>query len=264
MRILLVDDEPLALKRLKVALASVPDVEVIDTAEDGAEAVDKIVALRPDLVMLDVQMPGISGIDVAERLAGESWRPDVVFVTAFQHFAIEAFGVDATDYLLKPVSFDRLQIAIERVRRRQSLSAAARGSAGAVVERPDGIDFGAAGEGPGYCAGIWVPTSKGSVRVPAETIDRIESARDYVLIYTPVKSYILRASMNELEQRLDPALMMRIHRSHIVRIGAVVGMERPGKGTLRLVLSDGANLQVGPNYLDQVIAKLRERDWVSR
>lgn len=261
MRILLVDDEPLALQRLHLALATVPDTEVVGMAADGAEAVDKIAELRPDLVMLDVQMPGLSGVEVAAALADAPWRPDVVFVTAFDHFAIEAFAVDATDYLLKPVTFDRLRMAIERVRRRQALNGQQTVADKDVINRSRDDGFDDPDQEPGYCAGIWVPVSKGSVRVPVDIIDRIEAARDYVLINTPIKTYILRAKMNELEQRLDPASMMRIHRSHIVRIDAVVGVEKPGKGTMRLVLSDGANLQVGPNYQVPVVDRLGQRDW---
>jgi two-component system, LytTR family, response regulator len=255
MRILLVDDEPLAIERLQVALVAVPDAEVVGTASHGSEAVEKIATLRPDLVMLDVQMPGLSGIEVAEALTSAKWRPDVVFVTAFDHFAIEAFGVDATDYLLKPVSFDRLRIAVERVRRRQQLIATTPSQAGGRV----GPDRGSEVSGARYPTGLWVPCPKGSVWVPVETIDRIESSRDYVLINTSVKSYIMRAKMSDLERRIDPAIMMRVHRSHIVRLRSVVGIERPGRGSLRLLLADGTNLQVGPNYHEQVVTKLRDR-----
>lgn len=108
-----------------------------------------------------------------------------------------------------------------------------------------------------YDQGIWVPGRQGAVLVPVSMIDWIEAARDYVLLNTSLKSHILRARMNDIEQRLDPALMLRIHRSHIVRIGAVVGVERPGKGALRVVLSDGAVLQVGPNYQANVEAVLK-------
>jgi len=261
MRILLVDDEPLALERLEVAIAAIPDTHIVGTASDGIEAREKIAALRPDLAILDIQMPGLSGMEVAqsleERADRAAERPDIVFVTAFNRFAIEAFGVEATDYLLKPVSFDRLQIAIERVRRRRALMGADRRAA-ALAETVAALREESPEEPvPGdYADGIWVPGRQGSVRVPVATIDGIEAARDYSLLNTPTKSYILRAKMNDLEQRLDPRLMIRIHRSHIVRIDAVVGTERPGKGVLRLVMNDGANLQVGPNYQDRVVAAL--------
>jgi two-component system, LytTR family, response regulator len=258
MRILLVDDEPLAIERMRVALATVPEVEVVGAAADGIEAGEAIAALKPELVLLDVQMPGLSGMELAQTLAKAPDRPEIIFVTAFNRFAIEAFEVEAVDYLLKPVGFDRLRIAIERVRRRQALRDAD-GRAeelGAVVAALRDDQAAEPERKEPYDSGIWVPCRQGSVRVPVESIDRIEAARDYVLLNTPIKSYIMRAKMNELERRLDPAIMVRVHRSHMVRIGAVTGTERPGKGSLRLLLSDGANLQVGPIYQEQVVRAL--------
>jgi len=254
MRILLVDDEPLALERLEVALASVPDVELVGTASDGLEARDKIAALNPDLAILDIQMPELSGMELAQSLPGLPQRPDIIFVTAFDRFAIEAFGVEATDYLLKPVSFDRLRIAIERVRRRRAIAEVEQRSAELAMTVED-----RRGNKPadGYDEGIWVPGRQGAVRVPVVAIDRIEAARDYTLLNTPTRSYMLRAKMSDLEQRLDPRIMVRVHRSHIVRIDAVVGIERPGRGVLRLLMNDGARLQVGPNYQANVVAALR-------
>jgi len=245
MRILLVDDEPLALERLEVAVAQIADAQVVGMATDGAEACAQIAALQPDLVLLDIQMPELSGMEVAQSLPGLPQRPDIIFVTAFDRFAIEAFGVEATDYLLKPVSFERLRIAVERVRRRRAMAEAEHPAIrlpGTEVEPAPGR----------YDEGIWVPGRQGAVRVPVATIDRIEAARDYVLLNTPTRSHLLRAKMNELAERLDPRLMIRIHRSHIVRIDAVTGIERPGKGVLRLLMTDGASLQVGPNYQGQV------------
>lgn len=260
MRTLLVDDEPLALDRLAAGLAGIEGVELVGTAADGIEARERIAALKPELVILDIQMPGLSGMELAQSLADGPDRPDVVFVTAFNRFAIEAFEVEAIDYLLKPVSFDRLRLAVDRVRRRRALIDADGRAAelGAVVAALR-ADAGEAlpKEGEPYESAIWVPGRQGSVRVPVAMIDRIEAARDYVLLNTPIKSYILRAKMNELERRIDPRQMVRIHRSHMVRIAAVVGVERPGKGALRVVLEDGANLQVGPNYHDQVVQALR-------
>ncbi|MBS0283144.1 MAG: response regulator transcription factor [Proteobacteria bacterium] len=251
MRILLVDDEPLAIERMRVALAGVADAEVVGCAGDGEEAGRRIAALDPDLVLLDIQMPGLTGMDLARRLADAPSRPELVFVTAFNDFAIEAFDVEAVDYLLKPVSFDRLRMAIDRVRRRRALL-----ESGVVQEGAGGRPVAVDDDG-GYDDGIWVPGRQGAVRVPIETIDRIEAARDYVLLNTPVRSYILRARMSEIERRIDPRHMVRIHRSHMVRIDSVVGVERPGKGALRLLLNDGANLQVGPNYQPQVVRALR-------
>jgi len=252
-RVLLVDDEPLALERLQVAMKSIPETEIVGTAADGIEACKKIALLKPDAAILDIQMPGLSGVELAQSISGQT-KPDIIFLTAFNDFAIEAFEVEATDYLLKPVTFDRLRLAIERVRRRV-LSAADRRSNSAAPASADALPIGASVNG--YDQGIWVPSRAGAVRVPIATIDRMEAARDYILLYSETKSHILRAKMNELEQRLDPTVMIRVHRSHIVRISAVAGIERPGKGALRLLLNDGATLQVGPNYLERVVAALR-------
>lgn len=247
MRVLLVDDEPLALDRLKVGFEEIEDVVVAGIACDGIEAAEQIRALEPDLVILDIQMPGRSGMDVARALRPGENRPEIIFVTAFDRFATDAFDVEAADYLLKPVAFDRLKLGVERARRRRALrDMEARATPPAV----------AAAESP-YDQGIWVPGRQGAVLVPVPTIDWIEAARDYVLLNTAIKSHILRARMNDIEKRLDPATMLRVHRSHIVRIGAVVGVERPGKGVLRVVLSDGAVLQVGPSYQDFVEAALK-------
>lgn len=257
MRILLVDDEPLALERLSFALRAIPDVEIVGTASDGFQAREKIAALKPDLAILDIQMPGLSGIDLAQALADTARPPEIMFVTAFNRFALDAFNVEAVDYLLKPVSFDRLRIGIERVRRRLSmLDAEGRAAELETIV----IDLRADGEPQpvrgAYDSGIWVPGRQGSVRVPIDSIDRIEAARDYVLLNTPYKSYIMRAKMNEIEQRIDPSVIIRVHRSHMVRIAAVTEVERPGKGMLRLLLNDGTRLQVGPNYQDQVVRSL--------
>lgn len=249
MRVLLVDDEPLALDRLKVGFERITDVVVAGTACDGIEAAEQIRTLEPDLVILDIQMPGQSGMDIARALQPGGNRPEIIFVTAFDRFATDAFEVEAADYLLKPVAFDRLKLGVERARRRRALrDMEARTTPAAATPAPV--------ESP-HDQGIWVPGRQGAVLVPVSTIDWIEAARDYVLLNTPLKSHILRARMNDIEKRLDPGVMLRVHRSHIVRIGAVVGVERPGKGALRVVLSDGAVLQVGPNYQDAVEAALK-------
>ncbi|MET0240987.1 MAG: LytTR family DNA-binding domain-containing protein [Sphingobium sp.] len=264
MRILVVDDEPLALDRLRAAILPIEGIERVDTARDGDEALERIAEMRPDLVILDVQMPGQSGIDVARVLAASDDPPDIIFVTAFDRYATEAFEVEAVDYLLKPVSFDRLRLAIQRARRRGALrDAQGRAAELDMVVRALRADARAplveqaAGTRPVYENGIWVPCKRGAIRVAVESIDWIEAARDYVLLNTPVKSHIMRATMNEIEAMLDPALLLRIHRSYIVRLGAVVRVERPGKGALRLLLSDGANLQVGPSYHGTVLEALQ-------
>jgi DNA-binding LytR/AlgR family response regulator len=252
MRVLLVDDEPLALERLKVGFAEIEGTEVVGTAADGEEAGERIRALTPDLVVLDVQMPGVDGMTLAAALTGED-KPEVVFVTAYQHYAPEAFDVEAADYLLKPVRFDRLARAVERARTRREARAA--------VERLGEIEALAAPPaetaGPAYDAEIWAPTNKGLVRVPVSSIIWIEAAGDYALLHTEQRSYMIRTTMSALQKRLDPAALTRVHRSAFVRLSAVSTVQRLGKGLIALALNDGAVVHVGPNYTNAVLGVLR-------
>lgn len=257
LRVLLVDDEPLALERLRFAFKQIPAADVVGSAADGAEALEKIRELHPDLVILDVQMPGLTGMGVAAALAEER-RPELIFVTAFDHYASEAFDVEATDYLLKPVRFERLRLAVDRARRRRALREASDRNA----ELEDVVDAlrkevrQAAPATRRYDAELWAPGRQGQVRISLQQIDWIEAARDYVLLHTPVRSHILRTTMAALEERLDPAILLRVHRSAFVRLGAVAAVERPGKAQVSVRLADGTQVQVGPNYVDQLIKSL--------
>lgn len=244
MRILLVDDEPAALERLAALLSQAPDVSVVGTARNGREAAQAIADLHPDLVLLDIQMPEASGLAVAAALPPED-RPEIIFVTAFELYAADAFEVEAADYLLKPVRFDRLRQAIERARRRQSqrtaLARAADALAAPADEDPDGF---------------WVQVRTGFVRVPLGDIDWIEAAKDYVLLHTATRSHIHRATMNALERKLNPAELTRVHRSAFVRPARVAEVKRLGKGLISLVLQDGVNVAVGPSYVNAVTERL--------
>ncbi len=244
MRLLLVDDEPAALERLTALLTQVPDIEVVGVARNGTEAAEAIETLRPDLVLLDIQMPGRSGLAVAGSLPLED-RPEIVFVTAFELYAADAFEVEAADYLLKPVRFDRLRQAIERARRRQALRAAA---ARADVAPADPAD-----EDPD---GFWVQVRTGYVRVALAEIDWIEAAKDYVLLHTATRSHIHRATMNALERKLPASELIRVHRSAFVRPTRVKEVQRLGKGLISLVLEDGVNVAVGPSYVNAVTERL--------
>ena len=245
LRTILVDDEPLALERLQVFFHDIPGVEIVGTASDGRDAADAIARLKPDLAILDIQMPEQSGLRVAAGLPAED-RPEIVFVTAFEQYAPDAFEVEAADYLLKPVRFDRLWQAVERAKRRKYLRAMA-GKAEAMA---------GPGAPPAHEDGIWVPTRNGSVFVPTETIDWVEAQRDYVMLHTATRSHIVRNSMRALEDKLDPAQLMRVHRSAFARPGNVVEVQRMGRTINALVLRDGAIVQVGPNYAKAVAERL--------
>ena len=237
LRILLVDDETLALDRLEMLLLRLGETDVVGRASDGADALDRIAALGPDLVLLDIEMPGLGGLGVAAAIA-DGARPEIVFVTAHDHHAPAAFDVDAADYLLKPVDPDRLARALDRARLRR----------GARPAGPPRADAGDAGD---TADDLWVPDRSGHRRVPVATIDWIEAARDYVLLHTAERSHMLRITMTDLERRLAGSALVRVHRSAFVRPDRVARIGRTGRSAI-LVLTDGTQVQVGPSYLDRI------------
>lgn len=242
LRVLLVDDEPLALRRLETLFGDIDGVDVVGSASTGEEAEQKIAAVKPDLVMLDISMPRKSGIRVAADLVADP-RPEIVFVTAFEQYAPDAFEVDAADYLLKPVRFDRLRQAVERARRRRTMRDAAERLANSVPA--DARDD-----------AIWIQVAGGNLRLPVAQIEWIEAARDYVLLHTSTRSHIHRISMTALERLLDPAQLMRVHRSTFIRPALVKAVQRLGKGLIALEMEDGAVVQVGPSYVRAVLDRL--------
>lgn len=244
LRVLIVDDEPLALERLKVAFRDIEGAVLVGEAEDGEVAAERIAELRPDLVLLDVQMPGLDGMSLAASLPARD-RPEIVFVTAFNQYAPDAFDVEAADYLMKPVRFDRLKIAVERARRRREARATL-----AAVETPQPSNSAFERE-------IWAPTVRGLARVPVENIVWIEAAGDYAMLHTETRSYMIRATMSGLQGRLDPAELARVHRSAFVRLALVQTVKRLGKGLIALVLPDGSEVHVGPNYTQDVLTALK-------
>jgi DNA-binding LytR/AlgR family response regulator len=244
MRVLLVDDEPLALDRLRTFFGDIDEVDVVGEARDGNEALERIRELTPDLVIMDVQMPGRNGLRAAAGIDIEP-RPELVFVTAHEHYAPDAFEVDAADYLLKPVRFDRLRQAIDRARRRQSMRS------NAALEQKLSAEVAAMKTGEMADDGFWVPERNGQRRVPIESIDWIEAARDYVLLHTQLRSHLLRITMTALEERLAGSPLLRVHRSAFVRPDRVTEV-RKGHRSMSLVLADGAEVQVGPSYVAAV------------
>ncbi|MEI4508883.1 LytTR family DNA-binding domain-containing protein [Sphingopyxis sp. CCNWLW253] len=244
MRVLLVDDEPPAIERLAAFFANIPGTEVVGTAVNGIEAQAAIERLHPDLVMLDIQMPEMGGLALAGTLPLDE-RPEIVFVTAFEQFAPDAFEVEAADYLLKPVRLDRLRQAVERAKRRQT----GRRAALLAVAPTAASEFDDA---------IWVPMREGQTRVPVASIDWIEAAGDYAMLHTSLRSHLLRTTMSALEKRIDPAELMRVHRSAFVRLARVTEIRRVDKWLVTLVLGDGAEVAVGPNYAKAVTTALSD------
>jgi two-component system response regulator AlgR len=234
-----VDDEPLAVERLQVICARLEGVSVIGTASDGQAALRLIEALAPDLVLLDLTMPETDGLTVARKLATQPSPPAVIFVTAHDEFAVEAFDLEAVDYVLKPVSPDRLQRAIHRVgtRRVQPVGQA-------VQESP-------------WLSEFWVPHRSELVRIAASDVERIDAERDYVRLHVggqagAGQSFLLLQTITGLEERLDPEMFIRIHRSCILRRDRIIGLRHEGLGVWSAETADGAALRIGRTYLPQV------------
>lgn len=246
LRTVIVDDEPLALRRLEIALNEIPGVEVCGRARDGDEALKVISEVRPDLAFLDIRMPTQSGIDLAAAL-GEAGAPAVIFVTAYGRYAAEAFDLAAVDYLLKPFEFERLRKAVERARKSLEAKEASVRLAelkeviSALREEADPVH-------PRYESELWINERGVRVRLPIEAIEWFEAERDYVRINTAERSYLVRTSIRSLTERLDPAVFTRVHRSFLVRLKEVTRIVRRGAGTMVLVLASGREIPIGRRY----------------
>lgn len=236
-RTMIVDDEPLAVERLQMLCAREPRIALVGTATDGEAALRLIEGLKPDLVMLDIAMPLLDGIGVARAVGRMGIRPAVIFVTAFEGFAVEAFDLAAVDYLLKPVAHDRLTRAIDRV------EVALRNQSPADASAPP------AAPAPEWAEEFWVPHRSELIRIAADQIDRIEAERDYMRLHVGKHSYLLHQTISSLEERLDPQMFVRLHRSHIVRRDHIARLRHDGSGVWFAVLADGADIRIGRTFL---------------
>ena len=241
LRLLIVDDEPQALRRLEQCLAGLPDVEVVGSARDGDAAVDEARRLKPDLIILDVEMPGRSGIAVASML-NPADGAEIIIHSGFDRYAASAFEVEALDYLVKPLRPERLRQALTRARRRR-----AERSAHTCLHEA---------ERHAERAVVTVPDRNGGYDVPVSDLLWVEAARDYALLHTGTRSHILRATMAELAERL-PEGFLRVHRSVIVSLARVRRWGLPTRGVHSLILSDGTEVGVGPSYVAEARIALR-------
>jgi len=237
LRTLIVDDEPLAVERIQVICAEIETINVVGTASDGAAAIRLAEALKPDLILLDMTMPELDGLGVARELAKVEQRPAVIFVTAHDHFAVEAFDLEAIDYVLKPVAADRLSRAIDRALSRQG-------------EQHDTDSQ--------WLSELWVPHRSELLRIAVSEVHRIDAERDYVRLHvgTPEasQSYLLLQTIAGLEARLDPSAFIRIHRSTILRRDNIRGLRHDGLGVWSAELQNGDALRIGRTYLSKVKA----------
>jgi two-component system, LytTR family, response regulator len=256
---ILVDDEKLAIQGLEIRLKKFDDIEIVDTCNNGREAIRKIKTLKPDLVFLDIQMPGFDGFSVVQGVM-EIEPPLFIFVTAYADHAVRAFEASAIDYLVKPVEEDRLADAIDRVRKRLSEKRGAE-----EIEKlktvlsevaPDAMADIENEEEPAaasrYEKLINVKDRGQIFRVDVDTIERIDAAGDYMCIYTADNSLILRETMKDLEKRLDPRHFQRVHRSTIVNLSQVREVKPHTNGECFLILGSGAQVKVSRSYRDVV------------
>jgi two-component system LytT family response regulator len=262
-RVLIADDEPLARQRLEDLVRDLPRAEVAGTAADGDEAVEAIRRLRPDLVFLDVQMPGKTGVEVVREVGAEN-MPVTIFVTAYDHFALQAFELAAVDYLLKPYDDERFEQAFERARRMVELA-----EVGRLTERlvallgsrpPAPADAPEATPPPPPSPappGGWlerIPVEmRGQVRVvPVEEIDYVTASGPYAELHTAERGFVIRERMQALEERLDPARFLRVHRSVIVRLDRIDALLRGGGGDYAVRLKSGVKLRVSRTRVEEL------------
>jgi len=260
LRALVVDDEPLARERLRDLLHEVPDVQVAAEAEDGPEAVEAIDEHRPDLVFLDVQMPGMSGIDVISEV-GREQMPVTIFVTAYDQYAIKAFDLAAVDYLLKPFDDARFEQALERARERLSdrnTEAISRRLLDLLQERdPSLLEEAAEDErDEDYLERIAVQ-GRGKARiVSVDDLTHITADGSYAELHTGDGDYVIRERMKTLAARLNPQEFVRVHRSAIVRLDEVEEILRGGGGDYAVRLRDGTRVSVSRGRIDELQERL--------
>jgi two-component system, LytTR family, response regulator len=252
MRVLLVDDEPLANAGLRTLLVTHSDVEIVGEASGGSEAIRAIHDLRPDLVFLDVQMPQVDGFAVLRAVGAEA-MPAVIFVTAYDEFAVRAFEVSALDYLVKPVAADRFHQALERARR-----ALAQARDGTLVERVRSLLEMQPAQAPstGYASRLFVRIGARDVLLPVADIDWIEADDYCAIVHARGARHVIRETLGALAKRLDPDTFERIHRSAIVNVSRVRELRRQGLGGLRVVLADGTTIPVSRNRRAAFTARL--------
>jgi len=259
---LLVDDEPLARRGLELRLAAEPDVRIVGQCGNGEEALAAIGAQAPDLVFLDVQMPGLDGFATLRAIPA-SQMPMVVFVTAYDHYAIRAFEASAVDYLLKPIDDSRLAQALHRVREarreREAQHHCTRllGLLGELSGRPAlTLDEALAGDSTLRLSPkddrMAIKDGGNTVRIDPLTIRWIDAAGDYMCIHTDSQTHVLRATMRELEVQLDPRRFQRVHRSTIVNVGRVRSFRTHINGEYFLLLDSGHEVKLSRSYKDKV------------
>ena len=257
MRVLTVDDEALALRRLALLLRPIANVEHVGEASSCKDALCQSELLAPDVMLLDIKMRDGDGFEVAERLAQQTDSPVIIFVTAFDRFAIRAFEDGAADYLLKPVERERLERALRRARHRLDISdteqrvvelqALVRNLRAVAAQECDS-DF---------QTEFWLRASNGVVQVAVDSIDCVSSEDDYVAIHTPSGSHLMRGSIRQFERRVEPGHFVRVHRAWLVRKSGIAELRTSRLGGAELLLRSGKRIPVGRVYLKALRQNIR-------
>ena len=260
LRVLAIDDEPLALRRLEWCLQEMPGIALVGQTGNPQQGLEMIRTLAPDVVLLDVDMPELSGFELIDAL-GDGPLPEIVFVTAFDHFAVKAFAASVVDYVLKPVERSRLLESLERARVRREL----RNAQARVQELREIVDslraerHGGGGTQKKYETELWIREGDARVRVPVEMIERLEADGDYVKLHVGQRVRLMRARLGDLADRLDPAQFVRIHRSEIVRHDLIAAVRRHDSGRTFAVLAGGREVPVSRRYVTRITQTLRFR-----
>lgn len=252
LRVLVVDDEALARRRLVTMLRDIVDAEVVGEAADGDTALELVRETAPDIILLDIKMPGRNGFELVPLLEGPD-LPIVIFVTAFGHYAVKAFELSAVDYLMKPVAFDRMREALARARATlrsrdaQSRIAEMTEVIAALRDHAEGVPV-----TPTLEREFWVQRRGEYVRVPVAGIEWIGAERDYVRLHAGEEAYLMRETMNGMAARLDPAAFIRVHRSSLVRRAMITAIRQAAYGALKVVLTTGVEVPVGRTYASAI------------
>ncbi len=246
MRILIVDDELPARRKIKHFLLAHPYCQLLGEASHGPEAVSMIVEHNPDLIFLDINLPGLDGFQVLNKLPAKN-RPDVIFATAYDRFAVHAFDHNAIDYLLKPFDRARFDEALKRVSERK-----ARGSDQGLAALLSSLVT-----PPEYPSQLLVQDRARYQVVAVDEIDWIESASNYILLHVGKNQHVMRSTMTEIESRLDPHHFVRVHRQHIVNLRRIREIQPHFRGDMMLKLQCGTEVKLSRRYKDHFLGLLQ-------
>lgn len=269
MRAILVDDEPLALRGLQLRLAPFADIEVVAHCATGREAVAAVMEHAPDVIFLDISMPGMDGFSILNSVRMADEMPMVVFVTAFDEFAVRAFEANAFDYIVKPIDETRLAHVIERLRQRwrqrshahygiriQSLLSTLQDWP--PDERSKALLRSLSNLEAGYASALAIRDRGRVARVAVDDIDWIEADRDYMCIHAGNQNFLMRETMARLEEKLNPSQFLRVHRSALVNLARARELRTGAHGTMTIVLKNGAEIPVGRSYRRKVASNFEQ------